>query len=123
MARVQWAHLPFDSANHNPVAVVNGHEEPDVLIISVKAGESVHLDASESMDPDGQELTFRWWVYEEIYRPTKPLHFQYAENKSNLTFKMPVVAAGKAVHLILEVRDQGLPAMVGYKRILLHPSP
>ncbi len=123
MARVQWAQLPFEQANHNPVAVVNGIMAMTPLSISAKPGERVLLDASKSSDPDGQELAFHWWVYEEIYRPAQPLLFQYAENKSKIAFEMPVVAPGKAIHLILEVSDRGQPALTGYKRIIINPNP
>ncbi|MDN3690703.1 DUF1593 domain-containing protein [Cyclobacterium jeungdonense] len=123
MARVQWAHLPYEDANHNPKVVLNDHEGVMPLVISAKPGEQVRLDAGKSSDPDGQQLDFNWWIYEEIYRPTQPIRFHYGENNSAITFEMPVVAAGESVHLILEVRDRGLPSMIGYKRILLNPAP
>ncbi|WP_375583296.1 DUF1593 domain-containing protein [Cyclobacterium xiamenense] len=119
MARVQWAHRSYGEANHNPVPVVNGQSGPEPLLISAKAGEQVRLETQGTYDPDGQELVFHWWVYEEIYRPETDLRMAYEAGGEALRFTMPVLPPKKAVHLILEVRDVGLPSLTAYKRILL----
>ncbi|SHN15972.1 Protein of unknown function [Cyclobacterium lianum] len=123
MARVKWAHLPYGEANHNPIPVVNGHQGPDPLYISAKPGDLIRLDAGGSTDPDGQQLDFKWWIYEEIFRPDKSLSLNPELHGAVVSFEMPVVTAGHSIHLILELRDRGLPALTSYKRIILNPNP
>jgi len=123
MARVKWAHLPYKEANHNPKPIVNGHQGTDPLYISAKPGDLIRLDAGESTDPDGQQLDFFWWVYEEIYRPAEHLQLHPDAQVAAVSFEMPVVAAGQSIHLILELKDRGLPALTSYKRIILNPNP
>ena len=65
-ARMRWTlNTNAADANHHPVAVVNGTCGLDAMEISFKLGESVILDASESWDPDGDELVFDWFHYRE----------------------------------------------------------
>lgn len=69
-ARMQWTLTSdFWNASHPPVPVVNGTEGPSFLNLTVQAGQSVILDASQSYDPDHpetlQDLTFQWYQYRE----------------------------------------------------------
>lgn len=51
--RMQWTlSNDFKAANHAPVVVVNGDSELSALHIRVGFGATVHLDASQSWDPD-----------------------------------------------------------------------
>ncbi|KAK7027531.1 hypothetical protein VNI00_015165 [Paramarasmius palmivorus] len=65
-ARMQWTLTPdFKACNHEPVVIVNGSEGTLPLRVSAKAGETITIDASGTYDPDGDELTFRWFQYKE----------------------------------------------------------
>lgn len=69
-ARMQWTLTSdFRNASHPPVPVVNGTAGPDFLNLTMQAGQSVVLDASQSYDPDHAEslenLTFQWYQYIE----------------------------------------------------------
>ena len=48
------------SDNHAPSIVIDGVLEEDVYVFSGNAGESIKIDASETKDPDGDAVTFKW---------------------------------------------------------------
>jgi hypothetical protein len=50
----------YAAANHQPVAKVAGG-----TLRTVSAGQTINLDASATVDPDGNNLTFNWWQYHE----------------------------------------------------------
>lgn len=59
-ARADWGISPeYSQANHAPeVTVVDGNTQ------IVTAGEQIQLKA-KAVDPDGDNLTYDWWVYQE----------------------------------------------------------
>jgi Protein of unknown function (DUF1593) len=66
-ARMQWTLTPdFAKCNHAPVIKLNGSIGPAPLFVDAEAGSVVVLDASESYDPDGDELTFLWSHYKDV---------------------------------------------------------
>ena len=63
--RMDWCVKPYEEANHHPRAVLNGIEDDVITILDADPGQNIDLDASDSRDPDGDPLAFRWWVYGE----------------------------------------------------------
>jgi hypothetical protein len=60
-ARMDWCVVErHEDANHNPIAVLNGDATKRVLEIAAVSGETVHLSAAGSSDPDGHQITYRW---------------------------------------------------------------
>lgn len=86
-ARMAWtvgssnASADATPTNHHPVAVVNG--SCGTLTIPYRFGESVVLDASESWDSDGDELSFDWFHYREV---TMRLEGEIPRDSPNVTF-------------------------------------
>ncbi len=118
-ARMDWCVKPYEEANHQPMAVVNGDKSGKVLEIKVKDHESVRLDAQGSEDPDGDELTYLWWIYPE----PSGIHVAPAlRNRSErfIDLDQEILDLSQTIHLILEVRDQGSPALTSYRRIIIH---
>ena len=119
-ARMDWCIATFDKANHNPIAVVNDEKAEKILYKSVKAGEFIILDATASFDPDGDELTHNWWIYNEAgtYKGNEAI----IENPSSTKLRMaiPNNASGKTIHVILTLRDENnIVSLSDYRRIVI----
>jgi len=119
-ARMDWNILSdFKKANHNPVIALNGNTGKNIAVANVKAGDQVTLTASGSIDPDGDNLYFNWFVYNEAGSFKGRLNMNNPDNM-DLTFIMPDLGKGESIHLILEVKDSGSPSLFSYRRIILN---
>lgn len=117
-ARMDWARN--GSGNRNPVVIVNGDDDLAALQLTPEAGTSVTLDASASSDPDGDKLQFSWWVLSEAGNYNKDVKVS-GNDTSHATVEIPPDAAGKSIHVICEVADDGTPTLTSYRRIILEP--
>ena len=115
MARMQWA--DEGQGNHNPQVVINGSEGLQSLSIEAKAGDMFRLDASKTMDPDGDKLSFLWWQQPEIGETKVTIAHP---EESVITIKIPVETSKETIHIICEVHDDGPFHLVSYRRIQIH---
>jgi hypothetical protein len=143
-ARMQWTlSNDLSKANHAPVAIVNDSTAgPEPLLCEAEAGTEAVLDALKSYDPDGDKLAFRWFQYKEptasqshVHWPHVPeIEFKPVEGGAPGIVKVKVPPADKcavdvlngtalekeqALHLILELKDNGVPSLTTYKRVVL----
>lgn len=118
-ARMDWSVKPYSAANHNPVAAFNGETGDGIICLEVKAGTRLELNASASSDPDGDELEFLWWSYQEA--GTYDGEVVIASPRANVTtLAVPSDAEGKELHVILEVWDKnGIVPLVDYRRVVV----
>ncbi len=118
-ARMDWNIAgDFKKANHNPVVTLNGNIGKAIAKASIKAGEKVQLSAKGSSDPDGDRLNYRWFIYREAGGFDGPLELA-APTSEEINFTMPELKNGQQLHVILEVKDAGSPALFSFRRILL----
>jgi hypothetical protein len=141
-ARMQWTlSNDFRSTNHQPVITLNGNQGLEPVYIEAEAGSTISLDATGTYDPDeGDKLTFKWWHYREptasqwwIEAEVAELEIKKLDSegiKVEVTLPPPekcsvellsrvAVARGQLLHLILEVTDNGSPALKSYRRVLI----
>jgi hypothetical protein len=116
-ARMDWCVKPYAQANHPPLAVVSGGGSR-----TVSAGQTVALDASGSSDPDGNGLTYSWWRYSEPSSYTGPLTISNG-SAAVASFVAPSVSVPQTIHIILEVKDSGSPALYAHERVVVNVVP
>jgi hypothetical protein len=118
-ARMDWANE--GRGNRNPVVAVNGDQGIDILEIHCKTGKAVKLDASKSFDPDGDELTFKWWVLPESATYEGDVSIA-GESTRKATIVIPEDSSGKTIHVICEISDNGDPELISYRRIIIEST-
>jgi len=110
-ARFKWAVTPqYKDANHHPVI-----EGP--FAISAPAGEKVALKVKVT-DPDKDAVTLQWvqfkvGTYEGDVSVEDPV-------SASTSFTVPSDAKpGETIHLVLEAKDSGSPALYRYHRVII----
>ncbi|TNF42458.1 MAG: DUF1593 domain-containing protein [Bacteroidetes bacterium] len=116
-ARMDWCESSFENANHYPEIKISSKQNFDA-----KPGQTISVDASKSTDPDGDKLNYKWYFYNE---PSTLKNIPEIKNpdKSKMSFQIPVTGQSGTLHLILEVKDSGEPALKKYKRIIINVKP
>ena len=116
-ARMDWA--AEGKGNRNPIIVINGNDGINPIHIERKQGNSITLDASKTFDPENDLLNFKWWIIPEAgtYRKIVTLRNKTSDK---ISFEIPFDSAGKTIHIICEVTDNGLPALTSYRRIIIN---
>lgn len=118
-ARMDWSITSkYEDANHHPIAVVNGDKSRKVLELSAAPGSTVKLDATGSSDPDKNALNYTWSFYKESSSYEGEVKIENASS-STATISIPADAAGKNVHVILELHDDGSPNLYAYRRVII----
>jgi len=107
----------YENANHSPIVQIKGKND-----ITVKSGEKVKLDASKSSDPDGNSLTFTWWQYKDAGSYDGFVEINNNE-LSKADFVAPKVSKPETIHIILNVKDNGSPALNAYQRLIVKVDP
>ncbi|KAJ6113549.1 hypothetical protein N7523_006866 [Penicillium sp. IBT 18751x] len=140
-ARMQWS-LPANMSkpNHHPVVSVNGSTGLAPLNLTVEVGSTVTLDASATLDPDGDALTFNWFQYKEPgatdWNATKQVpQLNISTSNGGRLAQVPIPAETVScngqgfnpsgcwlLHLILEVTDNGYNPLTSYRRVLLQTT-
>ena len=126
-ARMDWCVKERGEANHNPVVVVENDESKKVLHKKVRPGDRVKLSAKGTADPDGNQLTYRWFHYSEAgsdladFRQLAWKVDLTGESTQELSFVVPkkMPRGRNDIHIILDVSDNGEPSLHAYRRVIL----
>lgn len=131
-ARMDWCVMDYLHANHHPVAVLFGDANRTVARLSVRPGESITLDATGSFDPDNkvrlfrdaghlpaEAITFGWYNYPEAGTYGRDVRIK-GDGESIARLTVPEDAAGRQIHIILDVQDMDQEAPLhAYRRIVI----
>ncbi|OOF95022.1 hypothetical protein ASPCADRAFT_171458 [Aspergillus carbonarius ITEM 5010] len=144
-ARMQWTLSPeLGKGNHHPVVDINGNTGLEPVHIELEAGSSFQLDASASYDPDPNDsLTFKWYQYRDPSATQWSVQYEVGlldiksvnEAGSVVVVTLPppekccvelisrkAMRQGQLLHLILEVKDNGSPALITYRRVIIQAT-
>jgi hypothetical protein len=116
-ARMDWCTKSYGDANHSPVILLSHPEN-----FTVRSGEGFELDAFNSTDPDGDNLSFLWFHYPEASTYKKTISVG-AENVHGVYVTAPKVDKKETLHFILKLSDKGTPALTRYKRVIITVLP
>ena len=118
-ARMDWCTADtFEKANHNPVAAFRGDKSRAVTKVWAASGQRMNLSAAGTRDPDGDNVAYRWFVYNEAGTFKGPVQIE-GSTSQEASFVTPQVDKPESLHIILEVRDDGQPPLFSYRRIII----
>jgi hypothetical protein len=118
-ARMEWCVKSYNEANHHPVAVVNGSKSDEIIMIDAFPGKKINLDAGRSFDPDGRNLFPRWFIYYEAGTFEGEIFLNNTESIKT-TLEVPATDKPATIHIVLELRNDGLPALFSYRRVIIN---
>lgn len=121
-ARLDWCVRDFAGANHPPAALLNGQGGREVVRLTVNSGQNVVLSAGGSSDPDGHALTYRWFHYREPGTHAGAITLHGAAT-AQASFTAPAVSSAATIHVVLEVKDGGTPALTSFRRVVVQVEP
>ncbi len=116
-ARMDWCQKSYEEANHPPVPAL-AHDQ----VLEASEGEKVKLKAEGCNDPDNDKLSYRWIYYREAGNSVYWLKLEN-ENSAVATFTAPTMGFPQEMHFILEVSDDGQPALTRYRRVIVKVKP
>jgi len=113
-ARADWCVKSYEEANHPPIVKLAHARD-----LTIRPGDTVQLSAQGSHDPDGDQLDYRWWQYQEADSYSGRIQIQDT-GEQDASFTIPADAGnGDTIHIICEVTDTGTPPLTRYQRVVV----
>ncbi|MGW3955726.1 nucleoside hydrolase-like domain-containing protein [Streptomyces sp. NPDC004752] len=115
--RATWGSTrSYADANHNPTASVKPGTD-----LTAGPGAEITLRGSAT-DPDGDRVSYKWWQYTDADTYPGKVALTGTDTR-NVSFTVPADAApGSTIHIILEAKDNGTPALKHYQRLVVTVS-
>ncbi|MBW6534032.1 MAG: DUF1593 domain-containing protein [Mariniphaga sp.] len=113
-ARADWCVQSYKDANHAPVVKLSNAPEQ-----KAKPGSTIQLSAKGTSDPDGDELSYKWWQYLEAGTYKGNIDLQNADQQDALFTVPEDTSIGEIIHIICEVKDNGSPQLTRYQRTIV----
>ena len=117
-SRMDWCVQTVDQANHPPVVALEEEVSNQVLYVEAQPREQLFYSAANSYDPDGDKLTYQWWIYPEAGTYPGEIPLPNSQN-SRIKLKVPDDIDNHTIHLMLTVRDHGAPSLTRYRRVVI----
>jgi hypothetical protein len=110
---MKWSVTPkFADANHEPIVKIEGP-----LYVLANPGETIRLNGAVS-DPDKNKLSIKWWQFNVGTYPGEVTVLNSTSEQCRVTLPKDAVA-GQTIHMILEAKDDGMPALTRYQRVVV----
>jgi len=117
-ARADWCVLPYTETNHPPVVKLD-HS----LDLDSKPGSVIQLSAKGTSDPEGDQLTYHWWHYDEADSFNGTIEIKNKDNRE-ASFEVPNnIKEEVTIHIVCEVCDNGTPPLTRYQRVIVKVTP
>ncbi len=112
-ARADWCVMSYEEANHPPVVTL---DHPQYL--KAAPGEKLEL-RGKATDPDGDELTYQWWPYQEAGTYVGKVNIEESNGPKAQIVIPEDIKVGETIHVILELADQREFPMTRYQRVII----
>ena len=110
-ARANWCVADFKHANHPPLISVNKK------LITAKSGQKVLINATAA-DPDNNSVKINFWQYKEVGTGKETVTIKQNNNQAEIILPA-TLKKGDTVHIIVEGKDSGSPALTRYQRVII----
>lgn len=111
-ARIQWTIKPYEECNHEPVVLVE-----EGIDFSVEKGSAISFTA-KTYDPDGDDVTVKFWQYNDADTIFVPVDVQVDGNVCTVTVPENALK-GDTIHIIVEATDNGAIPLTRYQRVII----
>jgi len=99
-----------------PLADAGAGQRPRLIVLTDIGGDQ-SLTSRKWIDPDGDTLSCRWWVYDEAsHYPRATVELRGADRAEAA---LGVPRDTLHLHVILEVTDDGEPPLTSYRRVVI----
>lgn len=82
-------------------------------------GDKIKLDAAGTFDPDGNQLSYKWWQYREAGSYPGSIGINNSNKQQALITVPKNTKMGDTIHVICEVTDNVSPKLTRYQRVII----